>query len=156
MFSWDDLDTFAIAFFVLLPIVAFIHVVGHKFFIWIFGEQGDLIIGRGVKLFQLGSIHFHVLYFIDSACNLQGMEKEKTWKQIVIYAGGILFNLIAIVVVNFLIIQGILPKSHIFYQFVYFSVYYIFFAIIPCDYGENNPSDGKSIYLAWKNHYKNR
>ena len=150
MFSWDDLDTFAMAFFVLLPIVATIHVVGHKFFIWLFGGKGDLTIGRGKELFQIGSVHFHILYFIDSACTYHGVKENKRWKEIFIHAGGILFNGISIVVINFLIIQEVLPKSQVFYQFVYFSVYFIFFAILPCDYGKDNPSDGKAIFLAWK------
>ena len=150
MFSWDDLDTFVLAFFVVFPIVAIIHAAGHKFFIWLFGGEGDLTIGKGKALFQIGSIHFHILYFVDSACNYYGVDRNKRWKQIFIHSGGILFNGISVAVINYLIIQEILPKSQLAYQFVYFSIYYIFFAILPIDYTKDNPSDGKAIFLAWK------
>lgn len=150
MFSLSDFDKFAWAFFVVLPIVSMIHAAGHQFFVCLFGEKGDLIIGKGKELFCVGSIHVRLFYFVDASCLYKGMEKKKRWQQIVIHGGGVLFNLLTILVVNFLITQGILPKNSFFYQFVYFSLYHIFFSLLPIDYGENAPSDGKAILVAWK------
>ncbi|ALC92313.1 hypothetical protein AM500_22970 [Bacillus sp. FJAT-18017] len=153
MFSWDDLYTFAWAFFVVLPLVAFIHAFGHVFFIFLFGGQADLTIGRGKKIFTMGRMHFFSLYFIDAACQYTDLKRETKWKHALIYGGGIIFNGLTIVIINFLIIQGILPENKFFYQLGYFSVYYIFFALLPVDYGKNNPSDGKAIYLALRYGY---
>lgn len=150
MFSLSDLDKFAWAFFVILPIVSFIHAVGHHFFVWLFGGKGDLIVGKGKEIFCIGPIHIRLFYFIDAACHYKGIEKKKRWQRILIHGGGSLFNLLTVLVINFLIIQDILPRSSFFYQFAYFSFYYIFFALLPFDYGENAPSDGQAILLAWK------
>ncbi|MEK4909788.1 hypothetical protein [Niallia sp. FSL M8-0099] len=150
MFTLSDLDKFVWAFFVVLPIVNLVHAAGHQLFVWIFGLKGDLTIGRGKRLFSIGCMHIHVLYFVDAACHYKGIEKKKRWQQTLIHGGGVLFNLLSILVVNSLIIQDVLPKSSFFYQFVYFSFYFIFFAVLPFNYGEDSPNDGKSILLIWK------
>lgn len=150
MFSLSDLDTFAWAFFVILPIVSLIHATGHHFFVWLFGGKGDLIVGKGNEIFGIGPIHIHLFYFIDATCYYKGIEEKKRWQQILIHGGGSLFNLLSVLVINLLIMQEVLPRSSFFYQFAYFSLYYIFFALLPFDYGENAPSDGKAILMAWK------
>ncbi|OCA83183.1 hypothetical protein A8F94_18885 [Bacillus sp. FJAT-27225] len=153
MFSWDDLHTFAWAFFVVLPIVAFIHAFGHVFFVYLFGGKADLTVGRGRKIFTLGRMHFFLLYFIDAACAYTEIKNGKRWKHALIYAGGVIFNGLTILIVNLLIIEGILPTHQFFYQLGYFSLYYIFFALLPVNFGEDNPSDGIAIYLALRYGY---
>ncbi|WP_231505557.1 hypothetical protein [Bacillus sp. EB01] len=153
LFSWDDLQTFTWAFFVVMPIVAFIHAFGHVFFIFLFGGKADLNVGRGRKILSLGRMHFFILYFIDAACQYTDIKREKRWKHALIYGGGIIFNGLTIFIVNTLITQGIWPESQFFYQLVYFSLYYIFFSLLPVDYGKDNPSDGRAIYLALRYGY---
>ncbi|MDP4170481.1 MAG: hypothetical protein Q8906_07705 [Bacillota bacterium] len=150
MFSWNDLFTFTWSFLVVLPLVAVIHALGHMIFIYAFGGKGELQIGKGKHLVRLGSVKICFFYFIDSACQNVKIKNETRWKYALIYAGGMIFNLISIIVVNYLIYIGVFTKQMFFYQFVYSSVYYIFFALLPIEFGKDNPSDGKAIYNALK------
>lgn len=148
MFTLNDLATFVWAFFIVLPLTSFIHAAGHAFFIWVFGGKLQLTFGRGKPLAKIGIIDIRRFYFVDAACHYDRISRDKRWKHALIYGGGILFNMLSIIIVNSLIYAEILPMHQFFYQFGYFSLYFIFFALIPIDYGENNPSDGKAIYLA--------
>ncbi|RHW41171.1 hypothetical protein D1B31_09555 [Neobacillus notoginsengisoli] len=150
MFSWNDLVTFCWAFFIVLPLTSFVHATGHTFFVVLFGGKPVMTMGRGRKLFSLGTFHVHSLYFIDASCQYDKIKKEARWKYALIYAGGVIFNALSILVVNSLIHMGIWPKHLFFYQFVYFSVYFIFFALLPIEYGKDNPSDGKALYTLLK------
>ena len=150
MFSWDDMVTFCWAFFIVLPLTSFVHAAGHTFFIVLFGGKPVLTMGRGKKLFSLGTFHFHSLYFIDASCQYSEIKNKTRWKYALIYAGGVIFNALSILIVNSLIHLGIWPKHIFFYQFAYFSVYFIFFALLPIDFGKDNPSDGKALYTVLK------
>lgn len=44
-----------------------------------------------------------------------------------------------------MIANDILPEHQFFYQFAYFSVYYVFFALLPVQYADHHPSDGQAI-----------
>ncbi|MBM7649830.1 hypothetical protein JOC78_002814 [Bacillus ectoiniformans] len=145
MFNLSDMVTFAWAFFITLPLTLIIHTGGHAFFIKLFGGKATLTIGRGGKLFAFGPLDIRKLYFIDAACYFDAIRKERRWKHALIYAGGPLFNIISILLVNGFIHAGVLEPHMFFYQFVYFSVYLVFFSLLPIEYGEDNPSDGKAI-----------
>jgi hypothetical protein len=43
---------------------------------------------------------------------------------------------------------GVLSKNLFSYQFVYFSIYYIVFSLLPFEYSETSLSDGRAIYDA--------
>lgn len=146
MFNLSDMGTFMWAFFITLPLTLLIHTGGHAFFAYLFGRKTSLIIGRGGKLFQVKNIEIRKLYFIDSACQYDQLRCERRWKHALIYAGGPIFNILSILIINGLIHAGILPAHMFFYQFIYFSVYLVFFALLPVEYGEEKPSDGKAIY----------
>ncbi|RJS58844.1 hypothetical protein [Bacillus sp. PK3_68] len=150
MFTFHDMITFAWAFFITLPLTLIIHTGGHVFFAWLFGSSAKLTVGRGKVIFSLKRVEVRKFYFVDAACYYGKLKKEKRWKHALIYAGGPLFNALSIIPINGLIHLGYLPKHLFFYQFVYFSLYLIFFSVIPIDYGEENPSDGKAIYDALK------
>ncbi|MFP3422670.1 hypothetical protein R0K19_25205, partial [Bacillus sp. SIMBA_161] len=51
-----------------------------------------------------------------------------------------------IFLINLLIIKDFLEPNLFFYQFVYFSTYYVFFALLPVQYGDNKLSDGLAVY----------
>ncbi len=146
MFTFEDMGTFIWAFFVTLPLTLLIHTGGHAFFALLFGGKASLTIGRGSKLLKIKNIEIRKFYFVDSACYYDKLRKDRRWKHALIYAGGPLFNISSILMVNGLIHAGVLNTHLFFYQFVYFSLYLLFFSLIPIDYGENNPSDGKAIY----------
>ncbi|MED0665841.1 hypothetical protein P4T04_05865 [Bacillus badius] len=146
MFTFNDIVTFVWAFFITLPLTLIIHTGGHAFFAWLFGGSAKLTVGRGAVLFSFKGVEVRKFYFVDAACYYGELRKERRWKHALIYAGGLLFNTLSIIIVNGLIHIGYLPKHLFFYQFVYFSVYLIFFSMIPINYGAENPSDGKAIY----------
>ncbi|MDQ0483671.1 hypothetical protein [Guptibacillus hwajinpoensis] len=73
------------------------------------------------------------------------MKYNKTWAHIAIYLGGSLFNLIVILTINYLIVSEIMPVTLFFYQFTYFSIYFIFFSLLPFRNDEGRPSDGMAV-----------
>lgn len=151
MFTFNDMMTFVIAFFVTLPLVALIHSLGHLFFARLFGGKIKLILGRGRTLFSFKLFELRLIYFFDSACHYQQLKINNKFTHSLVHAGGIIFNVISIILVNSFIHLGIFPKHLFFYQFVYFSVYYIFYALLPVQYGDNHYSDGKSIMTIIRN-----
>ncbi|WP_284139385.1 MULTISPECIES: hypothetical protein [unclassified Virgibacillus] len=151
MFAWDDFYTAFWAFFVLLPLVTLIHQLGHYLMALLFGGNSELVVGRGKTLFEIGtSIKVRAFYFLDSACHYESLKIDNRLTHILVHAGGILLNLISVIIVNSLIMIGWLPELQFFYQFGYFSVYYIFFALFPVQYSETHASDGKQIINIFK------
>lgn len=151
MFSFDDMITFIWAFFLTMPIVALIHSAGHLFFAKLFGGKINVVLGRGKSIFSMGNFELKALYFVDSQCHYQKLKINTRLTHCLVHAGGIIFNGLSIILINTAIYFGYLPKHIFFYQFVYFSLYYIFFAILPIQYGEEHYSDGKAIWNIIKN-----
>lgn len=150
MFTWNDMITFVWAFFLTLPLVAFIHSAGHLFFAVLFGGKAKVVLGQGRLLLSLGIFKMRMLYFVDCYSYYEGLKVNNRITQTLVRAGGVIFNLLSIILVNSAISAGYLPKHMFFYQFVYFSVYYIFFDLLPTKYGEGQYSDGKAIWNIWK------
>ena len=145
MFEWNDLITAFWAFFVLLPLVSLIHQLGHYLMALLFGGRSEIILGRGKLLFKLGTIQVNRYYFLDSYCHYESLKKNTRLTHILVHAGGVLLNLISILLVNLFIIIGWLPEAQFFYQFGYFTIYYMFFSLFPVQYSEKHASDGKQI-----------
>ncbi|WP_336155925.1 hypothetical protein [Bacillus sp. 204(2023)] len=146
MFGFNDMVKFLWSFLIVLPLVQIIHVSGHSFMAFIFGGKGSLDIGMGKTLLKIGPIRFRTIYFIDSFCRYGELKIDNRFSNALVYAGGCLFNLITIFAINLLIIHSILKPNVFFYQFVYFSTYYVFFALLPVRYSEKKSSDGLAIY----------
>jgi hypothetical protein len=147
VFGFDDFIKFMQAFFIVLPIVTLIHVAGHVFFAGIFGGKGlKVIIGCGKNLFSFKYLEVKRFYFWYSGCEFQSLKYENKISLSFIYLGGTLFNLISIFLINYLIGSGVLEASLLWYQFIYFSFYFVFFALFPMDFPDGNPSDGKAFY----------
>ncbi|WP_339230224.1 hypothetical protein NSQ77_08160 [Oceanobacillus sp. FSL K6-2867] len=145
MFEWKDLITAFWAFFVLLPIVALIHQLGHYLMALLFGGRSEIILGRGKLLFKIGTITVNRYYFLDSYCHYESLRKNTRLTHLLVHGGGVLLNLISILLVNLFIIIGWLPETQFFYQFGYFTIYYMFFSLFPVQYSEKHASDGKQI-----------
>ncbi len=127
MFGFNDMVKFLWSFLIVLPLVQIIHVSGHSFMAFIFGGKGSLDIGMGKTLLKIGPIRFRTIYFIDSFCRYGELKIDNRFSNALVYAGGCLFNLITIFAINLLIIHSVLKPNVFFYQFVYFSTYYVFF-----------------------------
>ncbi|RLQ95569.1 hypothetical protein D9X91_10570 [Falsibacillus albus] len=137
---------FFLAFFLTLPIVTFIHEAGHVLSARVFGAKIKFILGTGKTLLHVGPVEIRRLYFMEGWCQYQDLTYDKKWVHVLIYISGSMFNLTAILFVNSLIFSGVFQPSIFFYQFVYFSVYYIFFSLFPFRTGDGKPSDGQAIF----------
>ena len=146
LFQLEDMITFFWAFFFVLPIVAFIHQLGHFVFVWLFGGKAFFTLGRGKLLLRVGKLQINQYYFLDSFCQYERLKWDSKWTHVLVYAGGSIFNLASIIIVNSMIHAGLLNPHIFFYQFVYFSVYFVFFSLLPFKYSETHSSDGRSIY----------
>lgn len=147
LFGFEDVWKFIWSFMIVLPLVTLIHELGHTFFILLFGGKVKLALGRGKKLFRIGLISVHRIYFLDSFIEYSNLKWSNRFTHFLVHAGGILFNFGSLFLVNYLILQGFLPIHTIFYQFAYFSVWFAVFSLLPIDYGNDEYSDGISIYF---------
>lgn len=145
MFEWNDFITAFWAFFVLLPLVAMIHQLGHYLMARLFGGKSEIILGRGRLLFKLGTIKVNRLYFLDSYCHYDALKINNRLSNLLVHAGGVISNLLSILLLNATILFGWLPETQFFYQFGYFTIYYMFFSLFPIQYSEKHASDGKQI-----------
>ena len=147
MFGLDDTWKFIWSFLVVLPVVTLIHELGHTFFILLFGGKVKLALGRGKKLFRVGSISVHRIYFLDSFIEYGNLKWSNRFTHFLVHSGGVLFNFGSMLLLNYLILQGVFPTHIVFYQFDYFSVWFAVFSLLPVDYGNGEYSDGITIYF---------
>lgn len=146
MFYLEDLPKFFLAFFLVLPLISILHETGHVLFAKLMGAKNiRVIVGTGRPLLKLGMLEIRKYYFWYGVCTFEDIERKEKFSNILIFSGGILFNLLGIIAVMILVNQEILEPGHFTYQFTYFSWYYIFFALFPMPYPGGNFSDGKII-----------
>ncbi|MBM7095556.1 hypothetical protein JSY36_07310 [Bacillus sp. H-16] len=146
MFNLEDMTLFFLSLLVILPLITMIHQAGHAFFAWIFGGKITFTIGAGKKLFALGPVEVRRIYFWHSFCQYEKLKHDTKIAHILVFLGGSLFNAGSIILINSLILTGMFEPHIFFYQFVYFSVYYMFFALFPARYSEDHPSDMMAVY----------
>lgn len=146
MFGLEDIPKFILAFFILLPVISAIHEAGHVFFAWLMGGRNiKITIGTGKPVIRRGIVEVRQYYFWYGVCTFDNIKRQRTMAHILIFFGGALFNLFGAIAVILLIESGILKESLFTYQFTYFSLYYIFFALIPIPFPDGSFSDGKII-----------
>jgi hypothetical protein len=146
MFGVNDIPKFLLAFFLVLPVISFLHEGGHVFFAWLMGGKNiKVTVGSGKVLFRAGILEVRKFYFWYGLCTFDNLRRNKRLANILIFSGGALFNAMAAIAVIYMIENNLLAPSMITYQFTYFSLYYIFFALLPMPYPDGNYSDGKVI-----------
>lgn len=146
MFGIDDIPKFILAFFILLPVISTIHEGGHVFFAWLMGGKNiKITIGTGKPAFRWGMLEVRQYYFWYGVCTFDNIKRKKKLAHILIFCGGALFNLLGAIGIILLVENDVLKEGLVTYQFTYFSLYYIFFALIPIPYPDGNYSDGKII-----------
>ncbi|MCC9168810.1 site-2 protease family protein [Pontibacter harenae] len=146
MFGVNDIPKFFLAFFLVLPVISFVHEAGHVFFAWLMGGRNiKVTVGSGAVLFKVGILEVRKYYFWYGLCSFNNLKRNHRFANILIFSGGALFNAISTVVVIYLIENNILKPNLFTYQFTYFSLYYIFFALLPMPYPGGSYSDGKII-----------
>jgi hypothetical protein len=146
MFGIDDIPKFFLAFFLVLPIISFVHESGHVFFAWLMGGKNiKVVVGTGDVLFRKGMLEVRTYYFWYGLCTFDNLKRNKRFSNILIFSGGAIFNAISVVAVIYLINNNFIEPGIVTYQFTYFSMYYIFFALLPMPYPGGSYSDGKVI-----------
>ena len=146
MFGINDIPKFFLAFFLVLPIISLLHEAGHVFFAWLMGGRNIKVqIGSGKPIFKYGMLEVRQYYFWYGLCSFDNLKRRKKISNILIFFGGSLFNGLATILVMFLVENKMMEGGMVTYQFTYFSLYYIFFALLPMPYPDGNYSDGKII-----------
>lgn len=146
MFGVNDIPKFILAFFLIMPVISILHEGGHVFFAWLMGGKNIKVsIGTGKPVFQWGMVEVRKYYFWYGLCTFENVEKKHNLANILIFLGGSLFNLLGTIVVMALVQNNYLEAGIATYQFTYFSLYYIFFALFPMPYPDGNYSDGKIV-----------
>lgn len=146
MFGIEDIPKFILAFFILLPVISTIHEFGHVFFAWLMGGRNiKITVGTGKPIFRRWILEVRQYYFWYGFCTFDNVKRQRRLASILIYSGGALFNLLAAIGIIFLVEGSILEESLFTYQFTYFSLYYIFFALMPIPYPDGTFSDGRII-----------
>ncbi|GAB2780955.1 site-2 protease family protein [Salinimicrobium soli] len=152
MFGINDIPKFLLAFFLVLPLISILHEAGHVFFAWLMGAKNiRIIVGSGKPVFSRGILEIRQYYFWYGFCTFENIERKEKLANILIFSGGALFNLISTIAVILLVENKVLESGMLTYQFTYFSMYYIFFALLPMLYPGGNFSDGKIILELLKN-----
>jgi len=146
VFGLDDIPRFLFSFLLIVPIVSIIHQSGHSFMALLFGGQVNFTIGKGKTIFKWKKIKLKSIYFLDSVCVYEKLKYDNRFSHACVYAGGSLANLASIFIVNSLIESSFFTANLFFYQFVYFSVYYTVFSLLPVRFSENSSSDGQAIF----------
>lgn len=146
MFGFQDIPKFFLAFFVVLPVISFLHEGGHVFFAWLMGGKNiKVTVGTGDVLFRLGMLEVRQYYFWYGHCSFDNLKRNQLLANFLVFSGGVLFNALSALAVMHLVEKGIVEAGMLTYQFTYFSMYYIFFALLPMPYPDGSYSDGKYI-----------
>lgn len=146
MFGISDIPKFFLAFFLVMPIISILHEGGHVFFAWFFGGKNIKVsVGTGKPILHWGMLEVRKYYFWYGLCTFENLRKNRRWSNILIFFGGSLFNILGVLAVMILVEQQLIGTNMFTYQFTYFSLYYIFFALLPMPYPDGNLSDGKVI-----------
>jgi hypothetical protein len=148
VFGFSDMPKFLFSFLLVLPLVSLVHQLGHSVMAIFFGGRVDFTIGKGKTIFKWRKIKIKSVYFLDSFCVYEKLKYDNRLTHACVYAGGAIANLASIFLINGLVISDILSASLFSYQFVYFSVYYIVFSLLPIKFTETTSSDGRAIYDA--------
>lgn len=152
MFGFQDIPKFLLAFFLVLPLISILHEAGHVFFAWLMGAKNiRIVVGSGKPIFNHGILEVRQYYFWYGFCTFENIEHKEKLANILIFSGGAFFNLLSTGAVIFMVEQEVLEPGMLTYQFTYFSMYYVFFALLPMLYPGGNFSDGKIILELLKN-----
>lgn len=146
MFGISDIPKFLLAFFLVLPVISILHEAGHVFFAWLMGAKNiRIIVGSGKPVFRKGLLEIRQFYFWYGFCSFENIKRKEKLANILIFSGGATFNLLSTIAVILLVENQVIEEGMFTYQFTYFSMYYIFFALLPMLYPGGYYSDGKII-----------
>ena len=154
MIDFIDIPKLFLAFFVVLPVVSLIHEFGHVFIAKLLGAKNvKIIIGSGKVLLNTKFIEIRKYYFYYGFCYFENISDDSRWRNLLVYSGGFLANILSSCLLIYFVSNKHVKATVFTYQFLYFSLYYVFFSLLPMSYPDGNYSDGKIIYhLLKRNH----
>jgi hypothetical protein len=152
MFGISDIPKFLLAFFLVLPLISVLHETGHVLFAYLMGAKKiRIVVGSGKPVFKWGMLEIRQYYFWYGFCTFENIKRKEKLANILIFSGGAIFNLASTIVVILLVENRVIASGMLTYQFTYFSMYYVFFALLPMIYPGGYFSDGRIILDLLKN-----
>lgn len=89
MFGINDIPKFFLAFFLVLPVISFLHEAGHVFFAWLMGGKNiKVTVGTGEVLFRLGMLEVRKYYFWYGLCTFDNLKRNQRAANILVFSGG--------------------------------------------------------------------
>ncbi|MDO6391902.1 hypothetical protein Q4E40_17330 [Pontibacter sp. BT731] len=86
MFGFQDIPKFFLAFFVVLPVISFLHEGGHVFFAWLMGGKNiKVTVGTGDMLFRLGMLEVRQYYFWYGHCSFDNLKRNQRIANILVF-----------------------------------------------------------------------
>ncbi len=147
--SYESLE-FLYVVFVLSPAFTMIHEFGHALFgLLAGGKIESIVIGTGKRLFNLGIVHFNILFFLTANCRIVDMKRTSKTNRILFYLGGPLLNIVSAGLVYFIARQLGVNNRLIFLTYMLFLVVGIG-NLIPFETKKGAKSDGMRIYSILK------
>ena len=81
-------------YIVYIPLVAIIHEFGHAAFVMLFGKEvNEIRLGNGEELFRIKKFVIKKNSWWSGYCAWGNIDTLATYKKLLIYLGGIIFNL---------------------------------------------------------------
>jgi hypothetical protein len=155
MFDLKDIPKLFLAFFIILPIISIIHETGHVFFARLLGARNiQIVIGSGKIIARKWIFEIRKYYFWYGFCYFDNIDESQKLRNIIIYLGGTIFNTLAALFMVYLVSYNWVEPGIFTYQFIYFSLYYVFFALFPMKYPDGNFSDGKILLELLKDNHE--
>ncbi|MBM7646206.1 membrane-associated protease RseP (regulator of RpoE activity) [Scopulibacillus daqui] len=137
------IDNFIIIL-LLLPLTSLIHELGHAFFGKMFGGKVvEISLGYGPSLFKLGIFNINKFYFFWGYCRVILPDNNRISK-FLFHIGGVLFNFLFLF---FLYVLRVVFNVHSDYigNLNIINFVMIMTCLIPINYFDNTPSDGKRL-----------
>lgn len=148
MFGLADLIALIISAFIILPVVVFLRESGYLVMSLILGVKNPrMTIGSGPRIVRIGMFDIRKYYHLYSWFSYDSLKREGKVAYISLYAGPILVNMVAALIINALLANGVIEEYATFWdRFVFYAFYYVVFDIVPMKTANGMPNNGLIIY----------
>ncbi|MBR3121655.1 MAG: hypothetical protein IKF29_20790 [Oceanobacillus sp.] len=151
MFGLFDLLRLLMSVLIILPLSSVLRESGYYLAATILGaKEKKLIIGSGPVLFRLPTIEVRKYFFMYSWMEYEELNPSNRFWHGVIYAAPIINPLIAGLLINSLLAEGVLSSGVFWDTFLFYIFYYILFDLLPVYLPDGQPTNGRAIFdLIW-------
>ncbi|KAA0957579.1 hypothetical protein FQ085_05845 [Planococcus sp. ANT_H30] len=134
----------------IFPFVAFIHEIGHAFFLKLFGGKiNGFSIGNGKILWKKNNFNIRNAYFAGGRVVPNTINGMSTTQKSFFFLGGVLFNLISALVLDVTTGYELGVFRHYLDSFIFVSYLNVFINLVPLTtiFGD---TDGKKLVELYK------